>query len=97
MLKMPRTRPSGAASQLAECVFDASAILAILFDEPGRDVALEQVGSAAISTVTIAEVASKLANDGQHMIEIQEILNGFTFEVYTFDSIEAFACAATSR
>lgn len=79
---------------MAECVIDASAILAILLDEPGRGIALEHVGGAAISTVTIAEVATKLADDGQDLVEIQEVLNGFALAIHAFDSIEAFACAA---
>ena len=87
-------RPSGVAKKMAECVIDASAILAILFDEPGRGAALEFVGSAAISTVTIAEVATRLADDGQEGADIREVINGFAFEVHAFDGNEAFACAA---
>ena len=79
---------------MADCVIDASAILAILFDEPGRGVALQYVSGAAVSTVTVAEVATRLADDGQDDADIREVVNGFAFEVHVFDGNEAFACAA---
>ena len=46
-------------------VLDASAVLALLFDEPGADTVAEHIADgAAISTVNLAEVATILTRHG---------------------------------
>ena len=79
---------------MAECVMDASAIMAILFNERGSDAALRHAGDAAVSAVTIAEVATKLNERGQDASYNKKILSPFQFDIHPFDSDEAFACAA---
>lgn len=47
-------------------VLDASAVLALLFDEPGADAVAEHVaGGAVVSTVNLAEVATVLVRRGR--------------------------------
>ncbi|MGQ0482339.1 MAG: type II toxin-antitoxin system VapC family toxin [Pseudonocardia sp.] len=48
-------------------VLDASAVAALLFDEPGAAAVAEQIatGSAAISTVNLSEVAALLVRRGR--------------------------------
>lgn len=47
-------------------VLDASAVLALLFDEPGADAVAEHVASGAVvSTVNLAEVATVLLRRGR--------------------------------
>jgi len=43
-------------------VLDASAVLALLLDEPGADRVLEVLGTGVMSAVGLAEVLSKLAD-----------------------------------
>ena len=50
---------------MSEAVLDASAILAIIFDEPGAEKLTDEVLDKAVaSTVNLAEVQSKLINKG---------------------------------
>ena len=62
---------------MADCVLDASAILAILFDEPGREIAMTAAGDAAVSALTVAEVATRLIDTGQSLPGIAEIVAEF--------------------
>lgn len=45
-------------------VLDASAVLAILNDEPGQAIVLPLLAESAVSTVNVAEVGSKLIDAG---------------------------------
>jgi ribonuclease VapC len=50
---------------MSEAVFDASAILALIFDEPGAEVLTDEVLDRAVaSTVNLAEVQGKLIKKG---------------------------------
>lgn len=70
--RTPRVRPSlhslGASVTAAETatgvVLDASAVLAMLFEEPGGEQVAEAFADAAISAVNLAEVLGRLARDG---------------------------------
>lgn len=73
---------------------DASAIMAILFEEPGGDVALHHADNAAVSAVTLAEVATKLNERGLDASYTRNILSPFQFDIHPFGRDEAFACAA---
>lgn len=78
---------------MADCVLDASAILAILFDEPGREIAMTAAGDAAVSALTVAEVATRLIDTGQSLPGIAEIVAEFEFAVHAVGSDEAFDIA----
>jgi len=52
-------------------VFDTSAILAILLDEPGADVALEAIQNSLMTTVNLTEVLTRCL-DKQLSIEATE-------------------------
>lgn len=70
-------------------VFDASAILAVAFDETGTSVVLEHQPNAIVSAVNHAEVVSKLLRFQMPMKEIAIFL-GETFpEVAAFDKRQA--------
>ena len=50
---------------MARFVLDASAVLADIYDEPGRDVVFDSLGAGAvISAVNAAEVAANLHGAG---------------------------------
>ena len=45
-------------------VLDASAVLALLYREPGHERVAEQIAGAVVSTVNWAEIVQKLAQRG---------------------------------
>jgi PIN domain nuclease of toxin-antitoxin system len=49
---------------VSEVVLDASALLALLDDEPGADVVAPVLGDALLTTVNLAEVLTKLEERG---------------------------------
>ena len=49
---------------MSEAVLDSSALLALLFDEPGADSVAAVLPDAVVSAVNLAEVATKLQDRG---------------------------------
>ena len=68
-------------------VFDASAILAMVFNEPGADKveALLQDGAASISAVNLAEVVARLVERGFALDHVDAICAGLRIEVVPLD------------
>ena len=68
-------------------VFDASAVLAAIFEEPGanRVVALWSAGENLLSAVNYAEVVSKLAERGMSAGEVIAVIEGVPLSVTAFD------------
>ena len=62
-------------------IFDASALLAILRNEPGTDVALAHLGNAAMTTVNLCEVATKLIAGGDQLAATITKIGAFGLEV----------------
>lgn len=80
---------------MSSTVFDASALLALLYDEPGADRVAEALrDGAAISAVNLAEVLSRIADDGGDPMDTLErfiesgLLDG-ALAVETFGSKDA--------
>ena len=75
-------------------VLDASALLAYLLDEPGAEIVEEAIGEgAAISTVNLAEVLSKLADVGQEPGPAMDRLGVLPIEILPFDEVMAVGSA----
>ena len=53
-------------------VLDASAVLALMHDEPGADVVAAAVGAASLGTVNLAEVIGKLVDAG---VDVRPVRN----------------------
>ena len=70
-------------------VFDASAILAAMGNEPGANLVFERISRAAVSTVNLAEVQSKLVERGFPPDEAWESALSFAREVFVFDAQQA--------
>jgi len=71
---------------LARVVLDASAVLAVILEEPGADVVVEALRSgAAMSTVNVAEVAARLHQDGWSDAEVALVFDSLGIEVVPFD------------
>ncbi len=69
---------------------DASALLALLNDEPGADVVAEFVAEAVINAVNLSEVVGKLGIAGMPEEAIHQALCGLDLEVISFDEDQAY-------
>lgn len=74
------------------CVLDASALLALLLDEPGGEKVRAVLADASISTVNLAEVVTHYARNGASEAEIREVLDPLPFDRIDFDADLALAC-----
>ena len=72
-------------------VLDASAVLALLQDEPGAAVVEDVLGDAAMSSVNWAEVAGSLAARGLPATELRESVEALGISVLAFDVLDADA------
>ena len=70
---------------MPRAVLDASAVLAVVLEEPGADVVVEALRSgAAMSTVNVAEVAARLHQDGWTESEVTLVFGTLGIEVLPF-------------
>ena len=75
-------------------VFDSSAVLAFLGNEPGSDAFAERLPGGMISAVNLAEVASKLSDRGIDNGVVPAILSNLGLRVMPFDETAAYAVSA---
>lgn len=79
---------------MSSFVLDASALLTLLNEEPGKDVVEEAIGDCSISAVNYCEVIGKLIDagvpddDARHTVELLNI------EIVDFDAKLAFQAAS---
>ncbi len=78
---------------MTSAVLDASAVLALVRDEPGGDKVEEHVGRGAISAVNLQEVVKELLVSGLDEPVIRELLAELRLDVRAHDSDAAFAAA----
>ena len=72
-------------------VLDASAVLALVNDEPGADMVAATSGDALISAVNWSEVVAKSSDQGLSELELDDALGRFDFGVLPFDRRQAYA------
>jgi ribonuclease VapC len=75
-------------------VLDASAVLALLFEETGAPVVAAVIGHACLSTVNLVEVLSKLVDRGYPEPEASKTIGMLGLEVIPFDAATAELAAA---
>lgn len=80
-------------------VFDSSALLALIFDEPGaaKVEALLHEGRAVIGAANLAEVVAKLVDQGMSDAEAQAVQEGLALEVAPLTVDVALAAAGRLR
>jgi ribonuclease VapC len=81
-------------------VLDASALLALIQGEPGATRVRSIVREAALSSVNLTEVVTKLVARGMLVDEVREILDGIEPRVHAHDeqlAIDAGAIYASTR
>ena len=82
---------------MPRAVLDASALLAVLYCEPGSVVVERYFAEAVVSSVNLSEVAAKLSDHGVDSHEALEILSGLGLEVREFDTDQAFMAGALRK
>jgi ribonuclease VapC len=70
-------------------VLDASALLALLFNEPGADIVAARLATSVIGAVNLSEVAAKLADHGMPAEAIALTFREFDLDVRAFDVDQA--------
>lgn len=76
------------------CVFDASAIVAILEREPGWEIAMRRLPGGIVSTVNVSEAIHVLEGRGaDHRMAVDSIRR-LRLEFVPFDEEQAFQTAA---
>jgi PIN domain nuclease of toxin-antitoxin system len=78
---------------VSDVVLDASAVLALLQDEPGGNRVLESLPGALICSVNLSEIVAKLAELGMPESDIRLALS-LGLEVVSFDEALAFSAGA---
>jgi PIN domain nuclease of toxin-antitoxin system len=71
---------------LSEVVLDASAVLALLNKEPGREEVQAALQGALIGTVNLSEVMAKLVEQGMTEPEAISVLDDLALEIVPFDT-----------
>lgn len=79
---------------MADCVVDASAILALVRGEPGTDIVSGRIARSVVSSVNLAEVGAKLVDWGMPSAGLRSVMLNLGFEVRPFDAVQAVASAA---
>lgn len=78
---------------MTSVVLDASAVLALIRDEPGGDKVGPHVGRAAISAVNLQEVIKELLLSGLDATTVRELLDELRLDVRAHDVDAAYAAA----
>jgi PIN domain nuclease of toxin-antitoxin system len=78
---------------VSEVVLDASAVLALLQDEPGGNRVLESLPGALICSVNLSEIVAKLAELGMPESDIRLALS-LGLDVVAFDEALAYSAGA---
>lgn len=78
---------------MTSVVLDASAVLALVRDEPGADKVAPHIGRAAISAVNVQEVIEELMPSGSDETTTRELLDELRLDVRSHDASAAYAAA----
>jgi len=79
---------------VTSAVLDASAVLALVRDEPGADKVEVHIGRAAMSAINLQEVLKELLLSGLDEPTIRDLLGELRIDVRSHDADAAYAAAA---
>lgn len=79
---------------MASVVFDASALLSLLRNEPGADMVSSYIGTGIISAVNLQEVVKALLRSGVPMHAARDMIDALHLDVRPHGHDDAFAAAA---
>ena len=74
-------------------VLDASAVLAVLFEEPGGNYVFDSMKGAHISVVNLSEVYATLMQGGMSFEEAYDVINPLPMRIRTFREGHAWQAA----
>jgi PIN domain nuclease of toxin-antitoxin system len=77
---------------VSEHVLDASALLAVMLEEPGAEKVREMLPGAIVGAVNLAEVVAKLQERGAPDENIDRNIARLDLSVIPFDAAHAMAC-----
>jgi PIN domain nuclease of toxin-antitoxin system len=75
-------------------ILDASAVLALIYNEPGADRVADALLTASISAVNVAEAGAILRRTGHTLDEIHSQLGALELTIIDFDAEQAFTAVA---
>lgn len=78
---------------MADVVLDASAILALMFEEPGCDQVAAELPHSIVSTVNVSEVATRLLSLGTPDDTVEIAIASLQLTVQLFDMSQAMMAA----
>lgn len=78
---------------MVRAVLDASAVMALLLDEPGADLVADYAGDALISTINLQEVIKSLLNQNNPEKTVRLMLDQFDIEPRAHSVEDAWAAA----
>jgi ribonuclease VapC len=78
-------------------VLDASALLALLQNEPGAEVVADLLPHGVMSAINLSEVVAKLTDHGMPLEAAREAIDGLPIDVHSFDRDAAFAVGELRR
>ncbi len=78
-------------------VLDASALLCLLFREPGFEQVAAHIRDACISAVNLAEVLGRFVRDGHDADAVRTRIERLSLPVVDFDSVQATIAASLVR
>lgn len=79
---------------MSSAVLDASALLALVFGEPGAEVVLSHLQGSLISAVNVTEVATKMLDKSVSFERTSHILSSQPLSVIGFDAELAYVAAS---
>ncbi len=74
-------------------VLDASALLTLLFREPGHETVAAVLEESSMSTVNLAEVLGRFVRDGHSSLQVLSLLQASPIEWVSFDAQQAALAA----
>ena len=80
-----------------EVVLDASALLAVLRDEPGAQRVESRLHGAHVGAVNLSEVVAKLIEDGVPEAEIRVAIDRLQLDIHAFDAQLAYVAGILRR
>ena len=78
-------------------VLDASALLALLQNEPGAEIVASRLQRCVMSAVNLSEVVAKLADHGMPEADLRAALDLLDLDVREFDTEAAYAAGELRR
>ncbi len=72
-------------AKMTDVVLDSSAILAVVLEEPGRDLVVGRLFQAQTCSVNITEVVTKMLDRGVAIFDVEETVSELCGQIIDFD------------